>query len=48
MTVNTKDNPGRLSKSVEVWTNDPKNRMTMVTIAGEVESAAGTGREKAK
>lgn len=31
-----------MSKSVEVWTNDPANKMTMLTIAGEVEAAPGS------
>jgi hypothetical protein len=34
--VDTTGRPGRLSKSVEVWTNDPINKMTMLTVAGEV------------
>lgn len=42
MTVNTKGYPGRMSKSVEVWTNDPEHRMTMLVISGEVTAAAKT------
>jgi hypothetical protein len=40
VTVNTEGRPGRLSKSVEVWTNDPVNKMTMLTVAGEVAAAS--------
>lgn len=43
MTVNTAGRPGKMSKTVEVWTNDPENRMTMVVISGEVTPAAKGG-----
>jgi len=43
VTVNTSGRPGKMSKSVEVWTNDPEHRMTMLVIAGEVTPAEKSG-----
>lgn len=34
--MNTKGHPGRMSKTVEIWTNDPEKKMLTLTIAGEV------------
>jgi hypothetical protein len=36
MTVNTSGRAGKLKKTVEVWTNDPANRLVVLSIAGEV------------
>lgn len=36
MTVNTAGRPGKLKKTVEVWTNDPANKMIILSITGEV------------
>jgi hypothetical protein len=36
MTVNTAGRPGKLKKTVEVWTNDPANKMVILSSTGEV------------
>lgn len=37
MIIDCKDvRPGKLKKAVEVWTNDPDNKLTMLTMEGEV------------
>ena len=44
VTLNTKGYPGKMRKTVEVWTNDPINRMITLTIAGEVVASRESGQ----
>lgn len=44
VTVNTQGYPGKMNKTVEVWTNDPVNKLTTLTIAGEVIAAQESGQ----
>lgn len=37
MIIDCKDiRPGKLKKAVEVWTNDPDRKLTILTMEGEV------------
>jgi hypothetical protein len=42
--VNTKGYPGKMNKTVEVWTSDPVNKMITLTIAGEVVAGQESGQ----